>query len=262
MSAARPAPLDAAMPEPGAPEPRELALLLARLPRPMLLATDVDGTLAPLAPTPPEASLEPGAREALVDLATRGIAVAVVSGRTRDELVNHFELPPHLHLIGSHGAEPAGAARPTTQEHALVDHLTHELVRIAALHHGARVESKTFAAALHVRGCEPDVAAAAVLAVRRLFAWDERVRLLGGHAVIEVAATRTSKSLAVGMLREQLRPMSVVFLGDDLADEAVFATLRDPDVGVKVGPGDTAAAHRLGSPRDVVSMLAALVELV
>lgn len=241
-------------------EPRALAARLARLPRPMLLATDIDGTLAPLAATPPEAQLEPGARAALVDLAVRGVAVAVVSGRSRDELVNHFELPPHLHLIGSHGAEPAGASRPSQQEQSLVEHVAQELAGIAALHPNARVETKPYAAALHVRGCEPEVANAAVLAVRRLFAWDDRVRILGGHAVVEVAVSRTSKSLAVGTLREQLRPISVVFIGDDLADEAVFATLRDPDVGVKVGPGDTAATYRLATPRDVVAMLAALVE--
>lgn len=247
---------------PAAVEPRELAERVAHAPRPLLLACDVDGTLARLAPTPPEAELEPGAREALVELAARGIAVAIVSGRTRDELVNHFALPPHLHLVGSHGAELGRGARPDQHEAALVEHVTRELVRIAALHDGARVEAKPFAAALHVRGCAPDVSAEAILAVRRLFAWDERVRLLGGHAVVEVAASPSSKSLAVATLREQLRPVTVVFIGDDLADEAVFATLRDPDIGIKVGGGDTAASARLASPEHVVAMLAELAWLV
>lgn len=247
-------------PEPVAP--RALAERLARAPRPMLLACDVDGTLAPLAPTPPEAQLEEGALDALTDLANRGLAVAIVSGRTRDELVNHFGLPPHLHLVGSHGAELGRGAKPDEHEAAIVEHVTRELVRIAALHEGARVEAKPFAAALHVRGCAPDVGAEAILAVRRLYAWDERVRLLGGHAVIEVAASPSSKSLAVATLRDQLRPVSVVFVGDDLADEAVFATLRDPDIGIKVGNGDTAASARLTSPEQVVAMLAALAELV
>lgn len=247
---------------PAPADPRELAERVARAPRPVLLACDVDGTLARLAPTPPEAELEPGAREVLSELATRGVAVAIVSGRTRDELVNHFQLPPHLHLVGSHGAELGRGARPDDHEASVVEYVTQELAHIAALHDGAHVEPKPFAAALHVRGCAPDVAAAAILAVRRLFAWDERVRLLGGHAVIEVAASRSSKSLAVGTLREQLRPVSVVFIGDDLADEAVFATLRDPDIGIKVGVGETAASARLSSPAQVVAMLGELATLI
>lgn len=242
--------------------PMGIAARIVRAPRPVLLACDVDGTLAPIAPTPPEAALEPGAKEVLSSLAARGFAVAIVSGRTRDELVNHFGLPPHLHLVGSHGAELGRGARPDGREAAVVEHVTNELVRLAALHEGARVEAKPFAAALHVRACAPEVAAEAILAVRRLFAWDERVRLLGGHAVVEVAASTSSKSLAVARLREQLRPASVAFVGDDLADEAVFATLREPDIGIKVGDGDTAASARLASPAEVVAMLRALSEMV
>ena len=50
----------------------------------------------------------------------------------------------------------------------------------------------------------------------------------------------------------------MVFLGDDVTDEKAFARLRDGDVGVKVGPGPSAAQYRVGSPEDVAEALAYL----
>ena len=54
---------------------------------------------------------------------------------------------------------------------------------------------------------------------------------------------------------------AVFFAGDDVTDEHAFAVLRDADVGVKVGPGITAAQYRVESPQSFAAALALLAEL-
>jgi trehalose 6-phosphate phosphatase len=47
----------------------------------------------------------------------------------------------------------------------------------------------------------------------------------------------------------------VVYLGDDVTDEAALRRLGADDVGIKVGAADTVAAYRVDGPPDVVTAL-------
>lgn len=239
--------------------PDEIVDVLAASPRPLLLATDVDGTLAPIAPRPEQARLAPGARSALTALASRpGVEIAVISGRSLAELRDHFGLADVGRLLGSYGAEAEHVAALDDEEAELLAAATTTIEALAAETPGARVEHKPVAVALHVRGATPDDARRAVDAARALFADDGRISLHEGHAVVEIAVRHVTKAMALAELRAALAPATVAFLGDDRADEAAFAGLAAGDVGVKIGPGPTAARWRVADPTDTVAILAGL----
>src|SRR3712207_7026086 len=65
-----------------------------------------------------------------------------------------------------------------------------------------------------------------------------------GKEVIELSVITTHKGTALDTLRTQLSASAVVFVGDDVTDENAFAHLHGPDVGIKVGGGDTRAQDR------------------
>ena len=77
--------------------------------------------------------------------------------------------------------------------------------------------------------------------------------------MLEFAVVTTDKGAAIDALRERLGATAVVFFGDDVTDEKAFRRMRPADVGVKVGPGDTLATHRVDAPDDVASALAHLL---
>ncbi|MCU1500854.1 MAG: otsB [Ilumatobacteraceae bacterium] len=240
----------------GFDEPADIVEAILALPRPLLLATDVDGTLAPIAARPEQARLAPGALDVLLRLAARDdVELAVVSGRSLDELLHQFGLPPSLHLVGSHGAEMEHGAPLDDNETALLGGVTDALAEIAATAPGARVEHKPLAAALHVRGTTPDDATRTIAAARAMFGADSRVHVHEGHQVYEVAVRPATKATALAALRARLGPGAVAFLGDDRSDETAFVELGVDDVGVKVGSGPTAARYRLATPSDVVQVM-------
>src|ERR687897_1856737 len=78
---------------------------------PSAVVTDIDGTVSPIAPTPAEAMVDPGAQAALAVLAERLAAVAVVSGRAPQDGVAMVGLP-ELIYVGNHGLERIARGTP------------------------------------------------------------------------------------------------------------------------------------------------------
>jgi trehalose 6-phosphate phosphatase len=226
----------------------------------LLVASDFDGTLAPIVNDPASARALPGAADALVALADLPrTAVMLVSGRALATLRELSAMPSTVHLVGSHGAElDTGFANPIDAE--LLERITMELTAIASGRPGVTVEPKPASVALHVRNASADDGAAALAAARSASeSW--AAELTSGKAVLEFAVVTTDKGEAVDALRAQTGATAVVFFGDDVTDEKAFRRMRDSDVGVKVGQGDTLAAYRVGAPDDVASALAYLLEL-
>ncbi|MDH6196325.1 trehalose 6-phosphate phosphatase [Mycobacterium frederiksbergense] len=231
----------------------------AQAPR-LLVTSDFDGTLAPIVNNPADARPLPEAAAALVALSEcPGTAAALISGRGLDVLRELSGMPATVHLVGSHGAEfNTGFAHPIDQ--VLLDTIAAELTSIAAERPGVAVELKPASVALHVRNAEPaDAEAALAQAHQSARAWD--AQLTEGKAVLEFAVITTDKGEAIDILREEHQASAVIYIGDDVTDEKAFRRLRDGDVGVKVGPGETLAAHRVPEPEDVATALTYLLAI-
>ncbi|SHH38604.1 trehalose-phosphatase [Geodermatophilus nigrescens] len=238
---------------------RALAALAAR--RPLLVASDYDGVFAPLVDDPSAAVPAPGIAEALARVAAAGgdVTVALVSGRGVEDLQRVSGLTGPYRWVGSHGAEFGG---PLTGELAgRRDALAEVLAPLVAAVPGARLEVKPVSVAVHVRQVADPAAAAELLAAADAAA-DPSLTKKPGKAVLELVLVDADKGSAVQRLREELGAAAVVYLGDDLTDEDVFRLLGPGDVGIKVGEGPTAAAHRVADPDAVVGVLGRLGDLL
>jgi trehalose 6-phosphate phosphatase len=225
----------------------------------LLVASDFDGTLAPIVSKPADARPLPGAAEAFLALAgLPSTTVALVSGRALSTLRELSSMPPPVHLVGSHGAEfDTGFAHDIDKE--LLNRIIAELTEIAANRPGVTVEPKLASVALHVRNASAADGSDALDAARAAArAWDAEVT--AGKAVLEFAVISTDKGEAIDIIRDRDGATAVVFFGDDVTDEKAFRRMRKSDVGVKVGPGDTLAQYRVESPEDVATALTYLLE--
>ena len=113
---------------------------------------------------------------------------------------------------------------------------------------------------MHTRGADRDVAAEVVEAVRSGPATWPGIHVTTGKEVIELSVVATHKGTAIDALRTQLSASAVIFLGDDVTDENAFGNLHGPDVGIKIGPGETKAAYCVDSPEMAVRVLGLLTE--
>jgi trehalose 6-phosphate phosphatase len=226
---------------------------VARVPQ-LLVTSDFDGTLAPIVNHPGDARPLPSAAAALCALAELpATTAALVSGRALRDLAALSDMPDTVHLVGSHGAEfDTGFSREIDE--TLLQTIADALSAIAARHPGVTVEPKRASVALHVRNAAPADAEAALAAAQAAAeSWDAETT--AGKAVLEFAVITTDKGEAIDILRDRDAATAVVFFGDDVTDEKAFLRLRDRDVGVKVGAGETAAQFRVGTPEDVATAL-------
>ncbi len=231
----------------------------------LLIAADFDGTLAPIVDDPASARPLAVSMAALHELAgIPGTEVAVISGRARallPELLGGDV--SDLHLVGSHGAEGVGFADPaahgtlelTDPARKRLGELRRSLQQITAEYAGTTLEIKPTGVAVHLRGVGVRSSEAVARLIEEGPATWPGVHLLRGKQVLELTVISTDKGRAVDALRKQYHATAVLFLGDDITDENAFASLRDTDLGVKVGSGTTAAAVRVADPSAIADLL-------
>ena len=246
------------------------AALEAFVKRPrILIGTDFDGTLAPFATDPMRSRAAPGALISLYAAASLpGVTVALVSGRDLETLRTLTAIPRNspIVLVGSHGGQAsleniAGSATLGQGAAARLAAASADLGAVAAAHPGTRIELKPGAVAIHTRGVDPSVSAAALAAAMALSSRHPGVHVIPGKQVVELTVAETDKGHALRALANARSVEATAYFGDDVTDERAFAAL-DPhsgDVRVKVGQGNTLAEHRLEAVDDVVTVLALIV---
>lgn len=239
-----------------------------------LLVLDFDGTVAPFAPTPEAARIDPSAEVALRRLTVESgssaarLRVGVASGRRIDEL--RRLLPPLDFWIGLHGLEVAlgeDASRlrcdPGPSDRAL-DRIRQRLAE--AISHGGRVEDKQHAIALHVRALEPSPRDRAIAAFERIVESERAagapLECLRGHLVVEARPTAAGKHRAIADVRSHFGGGTLAFVGDDVTDEEVFRAFpQEVTVVVMDPPRPTEARYYLRSPAETATLLVRLAEI-
>jgi trehalose 6-phosphate phosphatase len=179
---------------------------------------DFDGTLSPIVAKPELARIRDGARDAIARLVGRYAVVAIVSGRTGDQL---------RELVGVDGVRLAALYGLAEQVMPLPDAVLASVREVASSVPGARVEPKGGSVAVHYRAADDAVAARGLLeSGLSPVALAAGLDLLRGKMVIElVPAGRPLKEGAVERIVEEERLDAVLYAGDDVADIRAFEAL-------------------------------------
>lgn len=229
----------------------------------LLIVCDFDGVLAPIVAHPDHAAMTPGAQAAIDRLQrARRTHVAVLSGRSLADLRRRIPRDSGVLLVGGHGAEPEHLPGPILDapREAALRSLAEALEAITRDHEGAVIEHKPASIALHHRACTDEVRARLCRTVQGLHRRHPPLEPHEGLMVIEYRALAIDKGHGLIGLMNRAGASKTLFIGDDVTDEDAFRAINGFGVGIKVGPGDTIAEHRIRDPSEVESFLIALSE--
>lgn len=224
----------------------------------LMVGTDFDGTMSPIVEIPADARPLPKTVTAVRQLAELpNTHVAIISGRSLEVLGELTGLEGAVQLVGSHGMEfdAVFQAALTDQERDRLAEINRKADLVAMRYPGMQVEPKPASTAIHYRHVADDQRDRAVADIEAGPCAVDGAHVITGKMVVEIAALYVSKGSAMDRLRAQHDATAVVFVGDDITDEGAFERLSPPDVGVKVGPGRTAATVRIDDPAAVADFL-------
>ena len=229
---------------------------------PIALFLDFDGTLVEIAPRPDLVRVDPALVPMLQALHARlDGALAIVTGRPVS-VIDDFLAPATFDVAGLHGVErrvDGVLTGGSPADHPDLRARMPQLRAMVADLDAVLIEDKGASVAVHWRLAAPEDAEraeAAVTAIATELAGQYRLQL--GKAVGEIVPASATKAHAIRAFLENApyAGRRAVFLGDDRTDEIAFASVAAyGGLGIRVGPGETAAARRLADPVAVHALL-------
>jgi trehalose 6-phosphate phosphatase len=211
---------------------------ILRAPSETLIATDFDGTLAPIVEDPAQAYADPNAVAALGRLGEHVGAVVVITGRPVRAAVQlgRFRGVAGLQLmtiLGQYGVERWNAADDEyllppdpPQISAVAEELPKILDSLGMSE--ARIEDKGRAIAIHTRSLpDPKGALARLEEPLGDLAARHGLMLAPGKNVWEIRTPDMDKGAALRAIVEETSARQVIFAGDDLGDLPAFRAVRE-----------------------------------
>ncbi len=242
---------------------------------PCVVMLDVDGTLAPIAPRPEEATVPPETQRVVAALARRdAVQVALVSGRAAGDARRMVSVSD-VWVVGNHGAEVVSPTGEATVDPQVATHEMSMARARAALDRllepvpGVLVEDKRWTLSVHYRQADPHLLPRLQSTVQQV-AQENGLAIHDGKMVFEVRPpVRVDKGTAVFSLAQRLGALgedaALLFVGDDRTDEDAFRMLRHRvprAVTVRVGdPAETVAEFVVADPPAVREFLEEMLAL-
>ena len=211
---------------------------IVRSPSETLIASDFDGTLAPIVDDPERAYADPDAVAALGRLGEHVGTVVVITGRPARMAVRlgRFREVAGLGsmiVLGQYGVERWDAAADEyrlppnpPQIGAVADELPKILDSLGLAE--ARIEDKGRAIAVHARSLsDPKGALAALADPLADLAERHRLVLTPGKNVWEIRSPGIDKGATLRTIVDEIAARQVIFAGDDLGDLPAFRAVRE-----------------------------------
>lgn len=211
-------------------------------PRPLLLAFDLDGTLADITADPNRTTVSPEVLNVLDAIGQHPhVHVAIVTGRDLQAfnrmvaLVNLWRVVEHGGLIFSPGELAVANAVSSDKQAAL--HQFETWAKATIVPRGAVLELKRTARGVHVRELAKVDPAAAEQLVKEASSFAETIGLYVRHGrmMVEADAVRCDKVEALEAVCKAIGSMGLVFAGDDFTDfEAIRFAQERGGIGIFV----------------------------
>ena len=203
-----------------------------------VVGLDFDGVLSPIVEDPAQAHIHADAHDVLLPLATKALAVAVITGRPARQALALGGLDDigaeiaqqgsELYLFGQYGNERWSSTNRRVisprPPHGLAS-FTADLPRLLRRYGAekAHIEEKGLAVAVHTRRLpDPELTFESLLPALREQAARHDLVVEPGKQVIEIRSPGMHKGIVVEKLVEELGAGGFVFVGDDLGDVEAF----------------------------------------